>query len=223
MATKFIEKTLYVEAEFTDEVLGTSPNNKELYTDYIASKAPEGTDVKKEIEMVGVTEAVEKGTTVFLREPDDPDEDHVYISNHWLNGFLCSTAKSIRRVSGKKFISSKMAAYEQKLKTLVFVEPRMIPLELPEGAELSICQRPLRASTPQGERVALASSEAAPEGTVIRFAIELMDETHEDWIRELLDYGRYYGLGQYRNSGKGRFEWRELSEEKAKEYGLLFD
>lgn len=34
-------------------------------------------------------------------------------------------------------------------------------------------------------------------------------ETAEDTVREELDYGRLRGIGQWRNSGKGRFEWEE--------------
>ena len=29
-------------------------------------------------------------------------------------------------------------------------------------------------------------------------------------VREWLDYGKLHGFGQWRNSGKGRFEWEEM-------------
>ena len=32
----------------------------------------------------------------------------------------------------------------------------------------------------------------------------------EKLVREWLDYGKLRGLGQWRNSGKGRFEWKEV-------------
>lgn len=35
-------------------------------------------------------------------------------------------------------------------------------------------------------------------------------ETAETAIREWLDYGKLRGIGQWRNSGKGRFEWEEI-------------
>ena len=72
------------------------------------------------------------------------------------------------------------------------------------------CQRPLRASTAQGERIALAHSEAVPVGSFIEFEITLLDEAHEKAVVEWLDYGRLRGLGQWRNSGKGRFKWEEV-------------
>ena len=33
-----------------------------------------------------------------------------------------------------------------------------------------------------------------------------------EYVREWLDYGRLNGIGQWRNSGKGRFVWEELSD-----------
>ena len=32
------------------------------------------------------------------------------------------------------------------------------------------------------------------------------------YVREWLDYGMYRGLGQWRNSGKGRMVWEELDD-----------
>jgi hypothetical protein len=40
--------------------------------------------------------------------------------------------------------------------------------------------------------------------------IRPLDSGCEGIIREWLDYGKLRGLGQWRNSGKGRFSWVEL-------------
>ena len=74
------------------------------------------------------------------------------------------------------------------------------------------CQRPLRAQTAQGERVALAFSDEAPAGTFVEFEIENLGGAQEGAIVEWLDYGKLRGIGQWRNSGKGRFEWEEIKE-----------
>lgn len=87
----------------------------------------------------------------------------------------------------------------------MFVEPRKIPLLLPDGETIGECQRPLRASTAQGERVALAHSETVPAGTKQSFDVLLLRDDLEDLVREWLEYGKYHGTGQWRNSGKGRF------------------
>jgi hypothetical protein len=31
-------------------------------------------------------------------------------------------------------------------------------------------------------------------------------------VRSYLDFGLYNGLGQWRNSGKGRYRWTEITE-----------
>ena len=42
--------------------------------------------------------------------------------------------------------------------------------------------------------------------------ILLLDDKHEKWVRELLDYGKLGGTGQWRNSGKGRFTVEYLDD-----------
>ena len=208
----FIQKTMRIRIEFTEPILGAVPKDEEIYTSFIASKAPDAETAKEEIERIGVTDMVDKGTTGFLMD----DEGEPVLSEHVIKGFLSGTAKALRRIPGKTTESSKMAAYDQKIKTLIFIYPRFIklvpPADVDEDDILKVKQRPLRASTPQGERTALASSETMPAGTTAEFEIQLMDKTHEKWIREMLDYGRYAGLGQWRNAGYGRFEWMEITE-----------
>ena len=40
--------------------------------------------------------------------------------------------------------------------------------------------------------------------------VTCLDPAHMAAVREWLDYGQLRGLGQWRNSGKGRFTWEEL-------------
>ena len=87
----------------------------------------------------------------------------------------------------------------------------MIPVDF-NGGELGNCQRPIRTTGPQGERVALANSETIPAGSSITFEIILFDEDHEDVVTEWLNYGKWRGLAQWRNSGKGRFTWQGCAE-----------
>lgn len=69
----------------------------------------------------------------------------------------------------------------------------------------------VRLSSASGERVALAASETVPAGTVLEFSILVMNPKDAETVREWLDYGRLRGLFQWRNSGKGRFEWEEVA------------
>lgn len=59
----------------------------------------------------------------------------------------------------------------------------------------------------QGERIALANSEVCPQGTTCEFDVLCMVDEDADMLREWLEYGKYKGIGQWRNSGKGRFEF----------------
>lgn len=100
----------------------------------------------------------------------------------------------------------------KKIDLLVFVNERKIPFVLPEGTELSDCQRPLRAQTAQGERISLADSETVPAGSTVEFTIKVLDDSLMKYVIDWLDYGEFNGIGQWRNSGKGRFKWTEITE-----------
>ena len=88
------------------------------------------------------------------------------------------------------------------------VSNRMIPINY--DGEIGTCQRTLRAQTMQGERISLASSEMIGAGATIEFDVVCLNKDDEELVKEWLDYGRYNGLGQWRNSGKGAFVWEEL-------------
>lgn len=118
------------------------------------------------------------------------------------------------RVEGTK--SKSLKAHRKVIDGLIFPQPRKIMLQLPPNTAIGGCQRPLRAQTAQGERIALANSETVPAGTVIEFTIELFDEKHEPYIREWISYGAFRGLGQWRNSGKGIFTFEEGPQSESK-------
>ena len=80
---------------------------------------------------------------------------------------------------------------------------------LEEDKEMDTCERPLRAETMQGPRVSLANSESCPAGSYIEFDIMARGKLIGR-VMDWLDFGRYNGLGQWRNSGKGAFEWEVL-------------
>lgn len=106
-------------------------------------------------------------------------------------------------------LSSKTTSYKKKIDGTIFVSPRKIPLELPEGGSIEEISRPLRASTPLGERVAIACSDACPAGTAARFMVQLLNPRDAALVREWLDYGRLRGMLQWRNGGFGAFNWSE--------------
>ena len=195
-----------VRATFMDELLGTAPNNKDIYTDYIASKAPDATNLEDEVAAVGTEAVAEKGMTVFPRTKDG----NPFLYDYQWKGYFKETCSFLRKVKGTA--SEKIKAFKKQIDGLIFIEERETILDT-HGNELGVCQRPLRAATPQGERVSISCSETAPEGTTCEFTVICMVDSDTDLVREWLDYGKLHGTGQWRNSGKGRFVWDELDED----------
>ena len=196
-------KEMKVRLTFIEEVLGSAPTDKEIFATYIASKGPDAMTKEEEIAALGEEEVLEKSMTVFPRTEDGKP----MMWDYQVKGMFKNAAKAFGYVGGKV----KLTAYKSKIDNLVFIKERKIPYILPAGGEIGNCQRPLRASTAQGERIALANSESIPAGTTVEFTIEvLVDELMEHVVR-WLDYGRWNGLGQWHNSGKGRFTWEDIT------------
>lgn len=54
-----------VKITFIDDVLGSQPNDAEIYSRFIASKAPDAKTIEQEVEEFGAVEVDEKGMTVL--------------------------------------------------------------------------------------------------------------------------------------------------------------
>ena len=191
---------VHVKLTFTDDLLGTSSGNPELHREFIASKAPDAAKMEEEVAAIGVDAVEEKSMTVFPKMADGTP----YLWDYQIRGFFKEICGAMRGIPGTK--SSKVKAYKKKVDNTIFVEPREIPLDL-HSMKIADCQRPLRASTMQGERIALANSEVCPQGTTCEIDVLCMVDDDVDMLREWLEYGKYKGIGQWRNSGKGRFEF----------------
>lgn len=189
-------ETYRIVLTFTEPLLGTVPLNKQLYGDYISDGGPSPEAVEEEI--MTIEEATEKGTTGFHRLDGAPA-----IYDYAVKGFFKDACGMLRRVKGAQ--SAKVTAYKKIIDGLVFVKPRLIPLTL--VGELGILERPLRAQTAQGERVALARSEMVAAGSSMAFTVKVLDGVAEALLREWLDYGELRGLGQWRNGGYGAFTY----------------
>lgn len=192
-------KILKVKVTFTEEILGTASNNKEIHQEFIASKAPDAPSREEEVAAIGAEEVFDKSMTVFARN----EEGKPIVWDYMWKGMLKDACGMLRRVEGSA--CSKIKAFKKEIDGLIFVSPRKIPIEFSD--EMSICERPLRAQTAQGERVALASSESIPAGATMEFEIRMLVDSDVKFVKECLDYGQLRGFGQWRNSGKGRFTY----------------
>jgi hypothetical protein len=210
---------------FIEECLGTASANPELYRDFIASKRPEGPAPDEVAALPPVEEELQKAMTVFSRNKDGKP----ILWDYQIRGFFKDSCGALSRVGkvkedkspegqAKKVKTAKepsnasagITAYKKIIDGLIFVKPREIVLNLPADAIVGVCERPLRAQTAQGERVALARSETVPAGTTLDFEVCLMDDRHIEIVLEWLGYGCMRGLGQWRNSGKGAFTYELL-------------
>jgi len=192
---------------FAEEVLGTASANPEIHREFIASNAPDAKTREEEVAAIGVDETVEKSMTVFPRD----EKGNPIFWDYQIKGFFKDACSMLARVGGKGNPangSGKLKAYKKVIDGMIFVSPRMVPITI--AGKIGNCQRPLRGQTAQGERIALANSETIPAGSAIEFDVKCLDKTHEGVVREWLDYGELRGIGQWRNSGKGRFTWEEV-------------
>ena len=198
-------KKLKVKLTFLEEVLGTASNNPEIHSEFIASQAPDAPSREEEIEALGVDEVTEKAMTIFPKLEDGTP----FVWDYQIKGFFKDTCSALKRVTDTR--SNKLKAFKKEIDGLIFIEERKIPFM--NYGEIGECQRPLRGQTAQGERIALAHSETVQAGCTIEFTIMCLKDDLINTVKEWLDYGKYRGLGQWRNSGKGKFEWEELNLE----------
>lgn len=219
MKTTINSKMKFYKLTGTDAILGSAPGNSEVYSAYIASKAPKEKLADAEVEADMLPEdKMENKMTVFLRD----GHGHLCIKSYIIEGFFKAALNTLKEQLGIKSVRS-------KVDNLVFAYPTYIPFRSGDDyytKEDFVCERPLRAQTMQGERVALAASEALDAGWELYIAIKILDNTGTKSSKEIdftvletaLDYGELKGLGQWRNAGNGRFKWQEISEEEYEMY-----
>lgn len=202
-------KLITVKITFNEKVLGSAPNNKEIHADYIASKSPDAKTKEEEIAAIGVDGYEEKSMTVFPRM----DDGTPMFWDYQIRGFFKDSCSALQRCKGEEISkeSCKLKAYKKVIDGCIFVQPRHVPIHMPEGGKVGLLQRPIRGQTAQGERIALATSETLPAGSWAEFSILCLSDSHEKVVYEWLEYGKYKGMGQWRNAGFGRFSYEVLS------------
>lgn len=204
--------SMRVRLTFITECLGTKPSDPQVYGDYIAALAPDAPTTAEEVAAHGAAEVERNGTTIFMRNVDGIP----YMEDYMWKGFFKEACSGLSRkgLDGKKpqTLSAGVTAYKKKIDLDIFVEPRHVLIDL-NGGEMGVIQRPLRAQTMQGDRVALASSETIPVGSTTEFTVKSLNASDLDLVREWLDYGEVHGTGQWRNGSYGRFRWEELDDD----------
>lgn len=272
MATKTTKKekgprlAYYLTAKITfiTPLLGTSPNNAETYSEYIAKLASDEKK-KEEIERLGPAAVDEKGMTVF---PRNPKTGAPVTKDYTWQGFLKARGSAIAKIPNS--VLDGLAAYLKEVNDLIYITERFPELILPEGKKVittyayenangdpvdrygnaigcdvdpeamagikvvdpahltpeeiqkilegvsqnsvDTLERPLRATGPQGERVALSKSETIPIGTTTTITFRCERLQGMDIVKSALNFGFMHGTGQWRNAGYGRFVWECLDK-----------
>jgi hypothetical protein len=178
----------------TEPMLGTVAKSKEIFTRYIANERT-GED-----EIANVPEGEEPGYTGFFT-----DEEGIFLYDYHIKGFLKEAGNVLKE-------SLKLKNLKSKIDNYVFVFPRKIRLQ---GKPDGVLERPLRGMTAQGPRVSLAKSDVVNAGLSFEVTIKVLthkgQEIDQEVIESLLDYGALKGLGQWRNSSWGRFEFEDAT------------
>lgn len=191
---------------FLNPILGSQPT-RDVASTYIAGR--HGMSLPED-EIETLPDALERGTTVFHKDKNDKP----LLWDYQIKGFLKAAGQALngpKNVSGIKNLKSKVSTY-------VYVSPRLIPIAPPNGDDIrdliDYLERPLRAQTAMGDRVALARSEMLPEGCTVKVGIEVIaGEISEAVLRDLLDFGYYNGIGQWRGGGWGKFRYELVKED----------
>lgn len=199
-------KRLDVKIVLTEEMLGTSSADKKIHEEFIASKAPDAPSREEEVAAIGTDAVVEKSKTIFPKEDGKP-----FVWDYQIKGFFKAACGFLQKMKGEKIAkeSNKIKAYRKIIDGCIKPGPRKIFPEM--SGPMGDCQRPLRAQTAQGDRVALANSETIPAGSTLEFSVICPDQ-YVPAVKEWLAFGVCSGLGQWRNSGKGRFKILSIEE-----------
>lgn len=217
---EFMMNQMRIRVYFITDILGTWSNNKQLVSDFISNsygkkkviRTETSMDVEQELAFVpenpdGVPTEELKAMTVF---PRNPITGEPVMMGYQMKGFFKAAAKACRNRSDSK--SSAMTAYLSRIDQDVNIIDKYAEIEWGPDNRFHSLQRPLRAETAQGPRVALANSEQIMAGAHFDITVSFPNDKYLDLLVEWLNYGYYVGLLQWRNAGYGRFMYQILDE-----------
>jgi hypothetical protein len=195
-------------------LLGSQPGDPDIRRRYLMDKAREagvaGVAVNENNDLPENYD--QKGLTVFMR--DKEYEGALYLAGYAVKGMIKEALTALKSQVG-------LTQPRSKVDNLFFMKERKLHI-LRDGRRIygpdSINERPLRAETMQGPRTALAASEQIDDPWALEFEVTLMpgEKTKRSealsWehIETALEYGRYKGLGQWRNAAYGCYSWERV-------------
>ncbi len=144
--------------------------------------------------------------TVFARDP----KGNLSFLNYQIAGLLKETAYDFFEKAKSRNLISKYVQVLGIEDYGIYESWRYVPIYR-DGKPIKepdkIVERPLRAHTPSGYIVSLASSEAIVPPAELTFKVRVYKDIDVEWIKNLLEIGgRYKGLSQWRTAQFGLFE-----------------
>lgn len=206
-------------------LLGTQPPSLAIRQEYLQKRALKNlkgialADKQAQLDLENEIFSLDEegsGLNIFAR--DSARNDCICLMGHHIKGFFKETLLAIKA-------QANIAMPQGKVDTLLFVEPRFIPITR-DGKEIyeedDILERPLIADTPKGKRTALQSSEQLYDPWEVQFEITLMpnkataksDALTWEHVDLALQYGAFHGLGQWRNAAYGKFRYELLEADE---------
>lgn len=191
-------------------LLGGVSLDKEIFTKFVATKARDFEKDAANKDVENVIDAEDK-VTGFYR---DAVNGNIILKGYQIKGFLKEAAKALKDQLG-------LASCVSKIDNFVFIAEDCIPImrdgewvEQPDG----FLERPLRGETPQGPRVSLAKSEQICGDWYVDITVKVIENKKTaksialdmGVVEELLSYGQFKGLLQWRNAGYGSFRVEEI-------------
>lgn len=181
--------------ELLEPILGTIPKDREVFKNFVASHTKTDEEaVRAEEDVDRVAEEIEaRGWTGFYENA----VGHPVLMDYQFKGFLKNAGNVMKDVVGVRNLRS-------HIEQTVFVFPRELELaEKPDG----VLERPLRGMTMQGPRVSVMRSDRIDPGRAYTLDLRVLEKSKvtERVLKEILSYGEFAGLLQWRNGGYGRF------------------
>jgi hypothetical protein len=223
-----------VTMSFTMPVLGMSPNNPKIFTEFFAERASNSANAdeehvalvdkfKRQAVMAGmeiktdedleafITLQVNKQKTVFPQ-----DENGLFMWDYQLRGFFKEQVGALINLGEITNLTN--YAHRKAVDQFLLITQRRNYFTrdgkniLAADGEIT---RTLRVMTPQGERVSLACSETINPPANLEFTVQVflpdkaqkktMAVFDKDTLRACLEFGSVHGFGQWRSGGNGRF------------------